>query len=369
MSGAVKDAILLEISSGAAKRLPFSTESLTDDNIVAVLDEIHEVIWLWMGKNTGLIMRRGSMRVARSLKAYGHEIGPSIVGRKLKDVIAIDGLRIESDLGEKANFEKVISLFTQEHTIKLDFLAEFQVLGKVEQPAYYGLSRSQRDDLVQAAIAAPSAGDDSRKIEEIVGEFQGDIPSGSSTTATFPKKTPPKPATKVSAASVSPPKPATKVSAASVSPPKPATKVSAASVSPPKPTVKPGISPSKGPPKPAAKVDIPLPDISETEILELPEEQPIMPFPMEDEPLIGEVKAAIVLTSILSEYNDIFLGVKTEDDQKVYNIEGPEGLICRFTLDKSKIQFLPGSWEKINPDKKRKIQKLFIDRVKTLIGT
>ena len=341
MSGAVKDAILLEISSGAAKRLPFSTESLTDDNIVAVLDEIHEVIWLWMGKNTGLIMRRGSMRVARSLKAYGHEIGPSIVGRKLKDVIAIDGLRIESDLGEKANFEKVISLFTQEHTIKLDFLAEFQVLGKVEQPAYYGLSRSQRDDLVQAAIAAPSAGDDSRKIEEIVGEFQGDIPSGSSTTATFPKKTPPKPATKVSAASVSPPKP----------------------------TVKPGISPSKGPPKPAAKVDIPLPDISETEILELPEEQPIMPSPMEDEPLIGEVKAAIVLTSILSEYNDIFLGVKTEDDQKVYNIEGPEGLICRFTLDKSKIQFLPGSWEKINPDKKRKIQKLFIDRVKTLIGT
>ena len=354
MSGSVKDAILLEISSGAAKRLPFSTESLTDDNIVAILDEIHEVIWLWMGKNTGLIMRRGSMRVARSLKAYGHEIGPSIVGRKLKDVITIDGLKIENDPEEKANFDKVISLFTTDHTIKYDFLAEFEVLGKVEQHSYYGLSKSQRDDLVQAAIAAPSAGDDSRKIEEIVGEFQGEMPSDSSKAAVFPKKAPPKPVAKASAPPMSPSKPTVKVSASSVSPPKPA--------------IKPAI---KSPPKPAAKVDIPLPDFGETEVLEIPEEQekPIITSPMEDEPLIGEVKAAIVITSILSEYSDVFLGVKDEDDQKVYNIEGPEGLICRFTLDKSKIQFLPGSWEKVPADKKRKIQKLFIDRVKTLIGS
>lgn len=358
MSGSFKDAILLEISSGAAKRLPFSTESLTDDNIVAIMDEIHEVIWLWMGKNTGLIMRRGSMRVARSLKAYGHEIGPSIVGRKLKDVITIDGLKIESDPEEKANFDKVISLFTQEHTIKYDFLAEFEVLGKVEQHAYYGLSKSQRDDLVQAAIAAPSAGDDSRKIEEIVGEFQGDMPSDSSTAGVYKKKTPPKPAAKVSI------KP-------SISPPKPAFKASASSVSPPKPAIKSSILPSKSPPKPAAKLDISLPDFAETEVLDIPEEQaePILTSPMEDEPLIGEVKAAIVITSILSEYNDVFLGVKDEDDQKVYNIEGPEGLICRFTLDKSKIQFLPGSWEKVPSDKKQKIQQLFIDRVKTLIGS
>jgi len=358
MSGAVKCAILLEISSGTAKRLPFSTESLSDDNIVAIMDELHEVIWLWMGKNTGLIMRRGSMRVARSLKAYGHEIGPSIVGRKLKDVIAIDGLKIETDSEEKANFDKVISLFTQDHTIRFDFLAEFQIEGIVEQPAYYGLSKSQRDGLVQAAIAAPSAGDDTRKIEDIVGKFQVEVPPESSTAAVLSKPTPPKPTVKPSISST-------------ISPPKPTTKLGTSPPSPPKPAAKPSLKPAISPPKPAAKVDIPLPDIAETEVLEIPEEQeqPMMPSPMEDEPLIGEVKAAIVITSILSEYNDVFLGVKIEDDQKVYNIEGPEGLICRFNLDKSKIQFLPGSWEKVPSNKKQKIQKLFIDRVKTLIGS
>ncbi|MFX1450703.1 MAG: hypothetical protein ACFFCM_07675, partial [Promethearchaeota archaeon] len=76
MSTDSKFVIMLEITSGVSERLPFNIESLKDDNIVAIMDEIHDVIWLWMGKNTGLVQRRGSMRAARSLKAYGHEISP-----------------------------------------------------------------------------------------------------------------------------------------------------------------------------------------------------------------------------------------------------------------------------------------------------
>ena len=328
---AVKCAILLEISSGAAKRLPFSTESLKDDNVVAIMDEIHEVIWLWMGQNTGLVMRRGSMRAARSLKAYGHEIGPAIVGRKLKDVIPVDGLRIDSDPEEKSKFEKILSLFTREHTIKADVLAEFVVTADVIQHKYYGLSKSQRDDLVQAAISAPSAGDDARKIEEIVGEFRPSVPKESSTASVVPKVAP-----------------------------KPA----------PPPVVKPT-------PPPAPKVEITPPPMLTTETFEIPDNLPgsssfeipaDIPEIMPEEALLGEIKAAIVMTSVLSEYSDIFIGLKSEGGHKVFKLEGPEGLICQFSLDQSKIQFLPGSWEKVDPTIKRNIQKLFIERVKKLLG-
>ncbi|MHA1650621.1 MAG: hypothetical protein ACTSYB_10550 [Candidatus Helarchaeota archaeon] len=331
MSTATKCAILLEISSGTAKRLPFSPESLKDDNVVAIMDEIHEVIWLWMGKNTGLVMRRGSMRVARSLKAYGHEIGPSIVGRKLKDVIPVDGLKIESDPNEKAKLDKVISLFTREHTIKADVLAEYEVITEIDQPKYYGLSKSQRDELVAAAIAAPSAGDDSRKIEEIVGEFRPNVPPESSTAPVIPKVTAPKPT------------------------------ISGASI--PKTT-----------PSPA---DITPPSIEVTETLEIPDELPttttieipeVVPASsMAEDEVIGEVKAAIVISSILSEFSDIFIGTKMEEGRKTFTVESQEGIICKYALDKSKIQFLPGSWEKISAEQKQRIQKLFIERVKKLI--
>jgi len=347
MSQAVKCAILLEITSGTALRLPFSTESLTDENIVAILDELHEVIWLWMGRNTGLVMRRGSMRAARSLKAYGHEIGNAIVGRKLKDVIAIDGLKINSDPEEKSRFDQVISLFTREHEIKYDFLAEYQVLVQVEQKAYYGLSKSQRDDLVAAAISSPSAGDDSRKIEEIVGQFRP-APPGETGVENVPKPSI-KPTIKMDVGP-SPLKPAIKAEVSPIFAPKPA--------------------PTINPPKPVSKAEISTLDISEAEFIEIPEGKPVAPSPKPatDEKTIGEVKAAIVISSVLSEINDVFLGVKDEGGQQIYTIEGPEGAVCKFALEKSKIQFLPGSWEKISADKKQKIQKLFIDRVKVLIG-
>ncbi|NVM28324.1 MAG: hypothetical protein HWN65_05740 [Candidatus Helarchaeota archaeon] len=341
MSQTTKCAILLEISSGAAQRLPFSTESLKDDNVIAILDELHEVIWLWMGKNTGLVKRRGSMRVARSLRAYGHEIGPTIVGRRLKDVVPLDGKTIESDPTEKAKFDKVLTLFTREHALKADVLAEYTVTAEVVQHAYYGLSKSQRDDLVSAAIAAPSAGDDSRKIEEIVGQFRPEVPPESSTAAVTPKVAP---------SPAEPPSPAIISQPVVVKPPAPKTKV-----------VPPPVSPTQ-------TIEIPE-DLPAATTIEISETPTIAPAPVVDDELLGDVKASIVISSILSEISDVFIGVKIQEGNKIFTIEGPDGLICKFSQDKAKIQFLPGSWEKIGQDQKRNIQKLFIDRVKTLMGS
>ncbi|MHA1383351.1 MAG: hypothetical protein ACTSR3_06300 [Candidatus Helarchaeota archaeon] len=292
-----KFVIMLEISSGMSKRLPYSMESLRDDNIVAIMDEIHDVIWLWMGKNTGLVQRRGSMRAARSLKAYGHEVGPSIVGRKLKDVLDVRGDAIETDPEQKNRFETILNLFNQEFTLKYeDALAEYRGIGAGKSNIKYGLTTEQRDQLVKAALAAPTAGDDTRKIEQIVGDFRPSPPPESSTASVIPKYK------------------------QTLTTTKPITQ---------------SITVQKG-----------------TQI---------------DESLIGEIKGSILMSSFLSKINEIFVGYKKNSDgSSTYTLEGPNGETCKYTIKESKINFLSGSWENINPSVKQEIQEMFLNRVKLI---
>jgi len=273
---------MLKISQGKSDRMPFSLDSLQRDNIVAVMDEVHGVIWLWMGADTGLVQRRSAMRVAQSLKTYGHTIGPTIVGRNLSDVIPIDGRVIDTDSLMKGRFEKVKELFQMEHNIEADVLAVFKTVSYDSQPTYYGLSKEQRDTLVAAAIAAPAVGVDERDIEEVVGQYR----------------------------------------------PPPATKESTVVV----------------------------------------EEEKAKKIEISDE-LIGEVKASIVISSILTEFNDLFVSIGKDDKgRKAYTIENADGLICKFALDGKNIRFLPESWKNVDKETKTKIQKVFIDRTKTLLS-
>ncbi|NVM01103.1 MAG: hypothetical protein HWN67_02095 [Candidatus Helarchaeota archaeon] len=314
MSSDNKFVIMLEITSGMSERLLFNMDSLKDDNIVAMMDEINNVIWLWMGKNTGLVQRRGSMRAARSLKAYGHEIGNYIVGRKLSDVLDVRGDSIESDPEQKGRFEKILSILNAEHSLKFDgVLAEYVGVGSGKSNIKYGLTTEQRSELVKAALAAPTAGDDTRKIEQIVGDFRPPPPPESSTAKVIPKY-------QKNASSAPIP-----------TPPKPA-----------QPT----------PPTPAAP----------TKTVTIQQRTDI------DENILGEIKGSILINAILSKINEVFVGVtKNSDGSNTYSIEGPNGETCKFNLIGSNINFLPGSWEKIDPNLKQDIQKLFLERVQLIL--
>ena len=293
---------MLQITSGSSERLPYSMDSLADDKVVAIMDEIHKVIWLWMGSNTGLVQRRGAMRVAQSLKTYGHEIGPTIVGRNLEDVISVDAKKIftGNDPLMKGRYEKIKELFDQDFNIEADVLAVYKSVSLDDQPSYYGLSREQRDNLVQAAIDAPTVGDDDREIEQIVGQYR-----------------PP------------PEKSSLEI---------PVTPIAPAPTSAPAPT-----------PAPA------------------PIEEPVMEI---TDDLLGEVKASIVISSVLAELNDIFVSSIVDDNgKKEYFIENADGLVCKFLVDGSNIRFRPDSWELIDNNTKRSIQKIFIDRTKKLLGS
>ena len=249
-----------------------------------------------MGKNTGLVQRRGSMRAARSLKAYGHEIGQSIVGRKLKDVVDVRGDAIETVPDQKEKFEKILSLFQQEFSLKFDgVLAEFKGLGAGASNIKYGLTTEQRDQLVKAALAAPTAGDDVREIEQIVGDFRPPPPPESSTASVIPKYQE---------------------------------------------------SPS-----------------STTVATTTPVSKAI------DDKTLGEIKGAILVNSFLTKINEVFVGFKRNSDgSSTYTLEGPTGETCKINIKGSNINFLPGYWENVDPNIKREIQNIFLNRVKLLFN-
>ena len=166
-----KFCMLLEITEGISTPLPFNADSLREDNIVAILDEVHEKLWVWLGTNTGLIKRRGGMRVARSVKRYGKDFGNHNVGKFLDVIETIDGKKINDE--DKDKFQTILELFSIKHDMDpTGKLATYIISGDLGKRTYYGLTAKQRDKLVQEAISASSAGDDDRRIEQIVGQYR-----------------------------------------------------------------------------------------------------------------------------------------------------------------------------------------------------
>ncbi|NHI93203.1 MAG: hypothetical protein EAX96_11930 [Candidatus Lokiarchaeota archaeon] len=280
MSENRKFVVLLEIRGGVGHRLPFSVNSLTDDNIVAIMDELNNVLWLWLGKNTGLVQRRGSMRAARSLKTYGHEYGNSIIGRHLGDILEIKGDVIESDQESANRFQTVLRLFNTASQVQDGTLAIFEGLAESKSNLKYGLTTEQRDQLVKAAIASTSAGDDTRKIEDIVGKFRDAEP------------------------------------------------------------IAPGPNGSVA----------------------------VMPSPkirLDDSSKI-DIQSGIVIGTILSHVNNVFVGFSGTGLSKKFSIEGPEGDICKFTITAGKLNFTPESFTTIDPGLKNQILAEINQRMKLL---
>ncbi len=269
MSENRKFVILLELKGGVGNRLPFSPENLTDDNIVAVMDEVNNVLWLWLGKNTGLVARRGSMRAARSLKTYGHEYGHSIIGKNLGDILEIKGEAIETENESKSRFQTILNLFNNPSQIQDGVLAIYDGISAGRSNLKYGLTTEQRDQLVQAAISATSAGDDTRKIEDIVGTFRDAAP------------------------------------------------------------IAPGPGMTQQAPS-ASKISL-------------------------DNASKMDIQSGIIIGTILSHINDVFIGYKGQGLSKTFSIEGPEGDICKFSITAGKLDFLPGSFQNIDPALKNQI--------------
>ncbi|MCP4762512.1 MAG: hypothetical protein GY870_12090 [archaeon] len=95
---------------GVSTPVDWGDQNLTPDNIVMAIDEESLCVWLWYGKNRGLVSRRTAMRQAQSLKGHGYTIGKSLIGRGMNEIVEIDSRKIGRVPEEDEKNNKFMSL-------------------------------------------------------------------------------------------------------------------------------------------------------------------------------------------------------------------------------------------------------------------
>lgn len=319
-------ALMFDVQDGGVSNpVPWGKQNLTSDKIIMTLDEQNQIVWLWYGKQRGLVSRRTALRQAESLKGHGYTIGKSIIGRDLKEIVEIEERKIGMVPDVTAANEKFMTLLSMEvHEVGNSVVA-------------FGASGGEV--LSTSPIEKPKT--------PVISVEPKTIPKPAAPAPAVPPQ--PKPATP---APVVPPQP------------KPEPKPNAPAVIPAPASV----PAPKSPPKPEIKAelngDISLPEASEFEEdnISVPKPEDV---PVEEKKSIGitdkeESEMGLVIMAVLSQIKDIWVSKKP--DGTIY-LERMEGKICSFNIENGKVKFAAGSFAEIDAALKEAIQKKFYQLV------
>jgi len=305
--------MLLFEEGGTVKPLPWSKDHLQPDCIIFVINEDSQTVFQWIGKRNSLVRRRTALRYSDSLKGHGYQVGKSLIGRGVTQMLEIDDKKVGADPETTKNNEKFLALFDQPFQNAMD---EVVVLG---------------------------AG-------EAAGEFE-EVPASRPKPAVKPV---PKPAVKPV------PKPAAKPV------PKPAVKPV------PKPVTKPVVRPA-----PVPDEEIPAeeeyPSEGEISEAEEPAAKPRLSSPKLQAPPVevaeetgsdkGLLKLGLVILSVVSQVPDVYVSKKRDGS---YEVESMDGVLCSFKQDGDDVIFTEDSFERLDPAKKKAVKDWYISKVQSL---
>ncbi|MHA1722067.1 MAG: hypothetical protein ACTSXW_03220 [Candidatus Baldrarchaeia archaeon] len=91
---------MLEIEGGEAHPIPISTMHLSPDRTIIIIDEDEETMYLFIGRDVGLVSRRMAERVTQSIKTYGFKYGNTIIGKNCHNLVIIDEKEIGTSFKE-----------------------------------------------------------------------------------------------------------------------------------------------------------------------------------------------------------------------------------------------------------------------------
>lgn len=119
---------------GVSTPIKWGKENLISDSSIIVLDEENLKLWLWHGKRQNLVSRRVALRQAEALKGHGYQIGKSILGRDIKQLIEIDERKIGRDPETDAVNEELQKLLDREYQEIGDNIISFSIVDKEKPP-------------------------------------------------------------------------------------------------------------------------------------------------------------------------------------------------------------------------------------------
>ncbi len=112
---------MLHSDSGNTIPVKFDPNFITSDRCVIVLDEVNDTCWVWLGRDAGMVNRRTTLRLARSLKRLGYPMKGGNVCVGLKKLVEIDE-RMDDD-ETHANIEAFKNALNQKYKLKDDLIA------------------------------------------------------------------------------------------------------------------------------------------------------------------------------------------------------------------------------------------------------
>lgn len=266
--------------SGESVLIPFSEESLKGENVVVVIDEPNEVVWLWIGQQISFVRKRAASRIANSIKRFGYEVQNILVGKGIKTLEVIEeSLLGESDMKEK--YEKLKRLVQSDFSPVGKFLVSFGDKAIAAKPV--GLP--EVETIIQPAPQPPEP--------QASPEVDVNVQPEPSTPAVL-KITPQEIMSQVSNASETPSAPKESLS-----------------------------------------------------------------------DVLGSIKTGILITSVMKEYPELYVNCRSAKESEEYELEAPDGTVCKFRVDGSKLIISPESTFG-GEEKKIRIQKIFVEVAKNL---
>ena len=112
---------MLHSDSGTTTPVKFDPNFITSDRCVIVLDEPNDTCWVWLGKDAGMVNRRTTLRLARSLKRLGYPMKGGNICVGLKKLVEIDERMDDEETQNNLNEFK--AALQQKYKIKDDLIA------------------------------------------------------------------------------------------------------------------------------------------------------------------------------------------------------------------------------------------------------
>jgi len=124
LSGKPSYLLMLQIEHGERVPVPFNQENLSDDKIIALIDESKNVLYLWLGKDCSDVSKRSATRTAQSIKKSGFAYGQLHIGHDLKHLKVVDASN-PNDPEIRNNQSELTAIFKRKFTKKDQFVMEF----------------------------------------------------------------------------------------------------------------------------------------------------------------------------------------------------------------------------------------------------
>lgn len=142
------------LDGGVSEPIDWGKDALKPDRSIIILVESEMSLYLWHGKQRGLVQRRTALRQAQSLKGHGFTVGKSIIGRDIKQIKEIDDRKVGRVPDETELMEELNKILDRAFRVVEEQLVTFDTSGEVAKPKATAKASPKKESIPAPKVEA-----------------------------------------------------------------------------------------------------------------------------------------------------------------------------------------------------------------------